>query len=188
MRKTLFVLCLVALLGVSLPVQAQLRQDAQTAPAPVRLYDQGGSTFSLNKFFSPAVFKMGHSVEMTAGSFGGTASSLAMYTNSMQWQFSDKLAARVDMSVAYSPLNNSPASSLTGNNSNGRVFLRNAEIAYKPLENMELHLSFRQSPYGMYASPYGYSPYGNRYGSGYNNFFGASYGSSQDLFWKDGVR
>ncbi len=185
MRHALSILCLVLMLGIAFPAQAQLRRDVHSQSAPARLYDQGG--FSLNKFFDPAHFRMSHSLEFTAGSFGGQSSSLAMYTNTMMFQFSSKLAGRVDMALAYSPTGN--VGSVTGSNQ-GRLFLRNAELAYRPTKNMQLHLSVRQSPYGYYASPYGYggyggySPYGGRYSS-----FQAGFGADdRDLFWNDRLR
>ncbi len=181
MRKALFISCIVLMLGVTLPARAQLRQDVNVQNAPVRLYDQSG--FTLNKFFSPAHFKMNHSFEMSAGSFGGRTSSLAMYTNTMAWQFSSKLAARVDVAFAFSPLGNAGIGGVSRGNQ-GRVFLRNAEIAWRPTENMQLNISVRQSPYGRYASPYGaYGPYG-----GYNRFSAGFHSGSRDLFWNDNLR
>ncbi len=180
MRLTLTSLLLVVLLGVTLPAEAQLRKDAHTAPAPVKLYDQGGAAFSLNKFFSPEHFRMSHSFVFSSSSFG----SLGMYTNSMQWQFNQKLAARVDVAVAYQPNQGATFGNDLAFRQNGpQVFLRNAEVAYRPSERMQLHLSIRQSPYGAYASPYGY--YGNPYG--YHNRFQSAYGSNH-LFWKDAPR
>jgi hypothetical protein len=186
MRKTLSVLCLILMLGLTMPAQAQLRQDVHTQAAPARLYDQGGATFSLNKYFSPEHFRMSHTVEMSSGSFG----SLGMYTNSMMWQFSQKLAARVDLSVGYSPSGNA-----FGNNDrlnqgdNTRFFLRNAELAFRPNEKSLLHLSVRQSPYGAYASPYGYGYGYQPYGYGHSASFQAMFGHDQrDLFWNDRLR
>ena len=177
MRKTLSLLSLVALLGLTLPAQAQLRQEAQVQPAPVKLYDQSGPSFTLNKLFSPEHFRMGHSYEMSFGSFGGDASSLGMYTNSMMWQFNPKLAARVDVAFAHTPFGGGNG---IGEGRSGRVFLRNAEVAYRPSENMQLHFSVRQSPYGSYMNPYGYhNPYAQR-------AFNASFSSGpRDLFWND---
>ncbi|WP_457652187.1 hypothetical protein [Rhodocaloribacter sp.] len=181
MRKALFISCIVLMLGVTPPAKAQLRQDVNVQNAPVRLYDQSG--FTLNKFFSPAHFRMNHSFEMSAGSFGGRTSSLAMYTNTMAWQFSSKLAARVDVAFAFSPLGNGGLGGVSRGNQ-GRVFLRNAEIAWRPTENMQLNISVRQSPYGLYASPYGaYGPYG-----GYNRFSAGFHSGSRDLFWNDNLR
>ncbi|NNE34993.1 MAG: hypothetical protein HKN13_07145 [Rhodothermales bacterium] len=86
-----------------------------------------------------------------------------MYTNTLAWNFGNKLAARADISLAYSPFSsgsaNSPASL---SNKGGDVFLRNAEIMYQPRENLRFHLAFQRSPYGYYASPFGYYGSANR--------------------------
>lgn len=184
MSKTLSLLCLVALLVVAAPTpaQAQLRGNVEAERAPTRLYDNGATNFLLNTLFSPEHFQMRHSYEMSVGSFGGNGYSMGAYTNTLAWQFNDKWAARADVSFAFSPF----GSSGFGNNGgleNGRLFLRNAEIAYRPTENMIFHVQVRQSPYGGYASPYGYySPYGaSRYRS-----VGTS--SVDHLFWKDSGR
>jgi len=190
MRQSLFAACLIVLLGVTAPAQAQLRSDAALHDAKVRLYDFGKPGFSLNSLFDPSHFRMRHSLEFSAGSYGGAASSMGMYTNSMMWQFSQRLAARLDVSMAYSPYSDERLQGLTGGN-NGRVFVRNAEIAYRPSENTRIHFSFQQSPYGYYASPYGYG-YGRGgigrvgYGTWSGSLFEARYGSSdQDMFWND---
>jgi hypothetical protein len=183
MRISVFIVCLVLLTLYATPAEAQLRQDAAVANAPVRLYDQGGPGFSLNRFFSPEHFRMSHSVELSSSSFGGYGGTLAMYTNSMMWQFSSKLAARVDLAMAYSPTSSYPGMSATGQGDT-RVFLRNAELAFRPKENMLLHLSVRQSPYGMYASPYGWAGgYGPSYG-----YDAWDHGTRGDLFWNSRLR
>ena len=182
MSKTLSLLCLVALLIVAapMPAQAQLRGDVQAERAPTRLYDAGATNFLLNKLFSPQTFQMRHSYEMSVGSFGGNGYSMGAYTNTLAWQFNDKLAARADISFAFSPFG-STAFGNEGGLQNGQLFLRNAEIAYRPTENMTFHFQVRQSPYGTYASPYGYySPHAAPY---------RSMGTSvEHLFWKDGER
>ncbi len=178
--KTVFpIICLLMMLSIAAPAEAQLRQDLDQLDSSTRLYDKG--SFSLNKFFDPAHFKMSHSVDFSAGSFGGGSTSLAMYTNSMQWQFSSKLAARADIALAFSPLGNSRFNGLSRGNQ-GRVFLRNLEVAYRPSKNTELHLSVRQSPYGSYLNPYGYSNYG------YGMFGGDVYGGTNRLFWNDRLK
>jgi hypothetical protein len=186
MRNLLLLACLVLVLGAAAPAQAQLRETALDQRAPARLYDTHKSGFSLNKLFDAAHFRMNQSLEFSAGSFGGRTTSLGMFTNSMMWQFNQKLAARVDVSVAYSPNAGTLNSRSLGGQQAGdaRVFLRNAEVAYRPTENVQLHLSFRQNPYGSYASPYGYyHPYG--YGS--RSYMGV-YRGADDLFWNDGAR
>ncbi len=186
MRKTLSMLCLLVFLVTALPAQAQLRADVYSQRSPAKLFDQGGAGFALNKLFSPEHFRMGHSYEMSFGSFGGQSSSLGMYTNTMMFQFNQKLAARVDLSFAHSPFGGSGLGSGFGpDERGGKFFLQNAEIAYRPAENVQLHFSMRQSPYGGYMGPYGYyNPY---YGRG--SFLNASYGTRGDnLFWNNNLR
>lgn len=189
MRTSFLAFLVISALFLSVPAQAQLRSAGNAAATSVPLYDQGGAGFSLNKYFSPEHFKMSHSFELS--SFGGN--SLSMYTNSMQWQFSSKLAGRVEVAAGYSPLGSQSGMSLTGQ-SDSRIFVKNAELAYRPKENMELHLSFRQNPYGSFMNPYGYGDGYN--GIGYNAYnrtggsaFMVDYGrASRDLFFNDRLR
>ncbi len=196
MRNWLFLLWLIVFFGVAVPAQAQLRQDARNQEVQSRLYDaQSGPAFSLNRLFSPQHFKMGHSYEMSMGSFGGVSSSLGMYTNTMRFQFSSKLAGRVDLAYAFSPFGESSMFGASQGRQ-GRFLLRNAEIAYRPSDKVQLHFSVRQSPYGSYMNPYGYGGYGRYgYGSGfgYSPYYGSRMmymrvGSAADLFWNDNLR
>ena len=167
MRAFLSLLCLVVLLNLAQPAQAQLR-DTASQPAPAALYDDGAAGSNLlSTLFSDDHFRMSHAYEMSMSSFGGNTASLGMYTNSMMWQFNQQWAARVDVSLAHSPFGGDSA---FGNNQDARVFLRNAEVAYRPSENMEFRFQMRQSPYGSYMSPYN-NPYGSAYG--YRNGMGA---------------
>lgn len=184
MRVFFSLLCLVLMLSVMQPAQAQLR-DTDNSPAPTALYDEGSTAGSLlNTMFSDDHFRMSHAYEMSMSSFGGNTSSLGMYTNSMMWQFNEQWAARVDVSLAHSPFGGSNS---FANEQDARVFLRNAEVAYRPSENMEFRFQMRQSPYGSYMSPYG-SPYGSAYGSPYGHRAGMSMmprTSTDELFWRN---
>lgn len=183
MRNLLSLLLLLVFLGVSLPAQAQLRDHVQSRQAEARLYGTDGPMFALNRLFSPEHFRMGHSYEMSFGSFGNQSSSLGMYTNSMMFQFNNKLAARVDLSYAHTPFG---SNNVLGNGSNqGQFFLRNAEVAYRPSENVRLHLSVRQSPYGSYMNPYGYYGYGRH---AYHSLFTGFGDRGDELFWNDDLR
>jgi len=183
MRGSLLTFLLVASLAVSIPAQAQLRTATPDNQTAVRLYDQGASGFSLNRLFSPTNFQMSHSFEMSSFSGGST---MSMYTNSMNWRF-NKLAARLDVSAAYSPMQNQAAASVTGQTS-AQVFIRNADLAYRPNENIQFNLSLRRSPYGSYMSPYGRG--GGGYGFGYDSYGGssmyASFGPSGNDGWLRG--
>ncbi len=183
MRNLLSLVFLVVFLGVTLPAQAQLRDHVQSRQAEARLYGSDGPMFALNRLFSPEHFRMSHSYEMSFGSFGRQTSSLGMYTNSMMFQFNDKLAARVDVSFAHSPFGSSNAFGPESNR--GQLFLRNAEFAYRPSESVRLHFSVRQSPYGSYMNPYGYYGYGRH--AAHHSLFGFG-DRGDDLFWNDDLR
>lgn len=187
MRKSLCPAVIALVLLAATPARAQLRTDASALRQSATTNLGGtGTGFSLNKLFSPAHFRMGHSFEMTAGSYGGSGYSLGVYTNSLMWQFNQKLAARVDMSVATSPFGNAPLGfGRTPETAGARFFVQNAELAYRPSKNVELHMSYRQSPYGGYASPYGYGGYG--YAPGGSSSARVQYGA-QDLFWQNAPR
>jgi len=159
MRATITSSLLVLMLFLASPAEAQLRTASTNGSSPVQLYDGSSSGFLMNTLFNPEYFRMSHSFEMSAFAGGGFSSSLAMYTNSLLWKFGEDLAARADVAIAYSPFSDGPGSAGSLSRSSPRVFLRNAEISYRPLENMNIQLSVRQSPYGYYASPYGYYPY-----------------------------
>jgi hypothetical protein len=122
--------------------------------------NSAGIGFLMNTVFNPKYFQMSHGFEMSMGSSSYGTSSLAMYTNSLQWQFGSKLAAQADVSVAYSPFGStnvgfsSNPGSVSGRSAD--VFLRNASVAYQPSENVRLNLSYHRSPYGSYLRPYGW--------------------------------
>ena len=121
---------------------------------------------------------------------------MGMYTNTMRFQFNQKLAARVDLAYAFSPFGR--VNPLGRSNDSGRFFLRNAEIAYRPSKRVQLHLQVRQSPYGRYMGPYGFGqPYYGYGGHGYG-YDPYHYGGSMnvrtnhhrvdDLFWNPRLR
>lgn len=170
MRTILPLLCLVFLLSATAPANAQFRKTAQeNASVITKLYDTGAAaTNALGNLFGAEDFRMGHSYQMSFSSFGGQTASMGMYTNSMMWQFNSNLAARVDVGVAH------PLMSSGFGNQETRIFLRNAEVAYKPTDNMRFHFQVQQSPYGRYMQPYG------RYG---RSAFSPS--RSGNLFWQN---
>jgi hypothetical protein len=174
MRTALPLLCLVLTLSLTTPAEAQFRETAQrNQSVQTQLYDSGSAAATaLKSFFDAEHFRMSHSYEASFSSFGGQASSMGMYTNSMMWQFNSDWAARMDVSVAH------PFSQGGGafGQQETRVFLRNAEVAYKPSENFQVRMQVQQSPYGRYMSPYGV--YGAQ-----RSAFGPT--PTGDLFWRN---
>src|SRR5690606_1051296 len=132
----------------------------------VTVYETAGAP-TLASLFNARTLRINHSYEFSYSSFAGDGLGLGVYTTSLGWQPSDRLAARVDVGVAHSPFGDGALRNALGfdQDAPARVFLRNAELAYRPTENSLLRLQVQQSPYGHYAAPYGYAGYGmNPYG------------------------
>ncbi len=189
--RTLLILLLIVLVYAA-PAYAQRRADLPANPSAVQL-SGADQPLSLSGLFNAQSLKIGHSYEFSYTGYGGSSLGLGIYTTSLQWQPSSKLAGRVDVGVAHSPFGTPDVQQALGfdQNTPARIFLRNAELAYRPTENSVLHLQFQQnptggygrSPYDAYGSPYGYGGYG--YSPGYGSSFNARYGSDSDaLFWR----
>jgi hypothetical protein len=109
-------------------------------------------------WFDASNFSMRHSLSYSVSSFGGQAMSMGMYTNTMTYRFADNLDARADISMNYSP--NMSFSGLNGKSNNNNfsgMYLSNAQLSYRPWENVKVQLQYMRMPYGSYYS----SPFGN---------------------------
>ena len=186
-------LALAALLAFAVPVRAQRAADVPVRSAPVVLSETPGA-LGIGQLFNAQTLKFSQSYEASYSGGAGGSIGLGVYTASLRWQPTQNLAGRVDVGVMHSPFGSSEIQSGLGldGGSDTRVFLRNAELAYRPTENAMIHLSVQQSPYGSYASPYGTSGYGygarsyGLYGGGGTGFStGFSVGSGDDLFFRD---
>ena len=172
MRTVLPIFCLVLTLSLATPAEAQFRETAQqNRSVQTQLYDSGSAAANaLQSLFGAEHFRMSHSYQASFSSVGGNAASMGMYTNSMMWQFNSDWAARMDVAVSH-PFTQGGA---FGNNQEAQVFIRNAEVAYKPSDNLQVRMQFQQSPYGRYMRPYG------TFG-GYQR----SATPTRDLFWQN---
>lgn len=192
--RTVALALLLALFIIASPAEAQRTADLPGRQAPVALTDGPTSAgLSLGQLFNAETLDLSHSYELSYGSGYGGSVGLGVFTSTLRWQPSSRLAGRLDVGVAHSPFGSEGVQSALGfeGASDTRVFLRNAELAYRPTENSVIHLSVQQSPYGSYASPYGYAnPYG--YGYGYGAYgrtgFSATVAPSDSdrLFFRDG--
>jgi len=181
------------------PSAAQRRADLPGTPAPVSVYNEGGGAVpTLRSLFNSNTLRINNSDALSYNSgFAGEGVGLGVFTTSLRWQPSSRLAARVDVAAAHSPFGSDAIQNAMGfdENTPARVYLRNAELAYRPTENSMIVLQVQQSPFGAYASPYGYNPYGGYGGSGlgYSNGYGggstirATFGAGDGdaLFWRD---
>ena len=188
MPRLFTILILAAVLFLAVPAQAQLRAEVPSQSGTAAVY-QTQTGFSLRSLLNPDHFKIGQSYEMSFSSFGGQSLGLGVYTTSLRYQPNAKLAARVDVGVAHSPFGSEGVQQSLGftSDSPAKVYLQNAQVAYRPTENSLISLSIQQSPYGSYASPYGYGyGYGPYSGSSARRRFGSS--DFDDLFWRSSPR
>ena len=157
MTKRIIVAVAVSLLCASASM-AQFRTQVDQGP----IVSDGVASQSTGSFlfgwFNPANFHMRHSFDLSYQTFDGQGMSLGTYTNSMTYDFSDRLNARADISMSYSPYN---TFSTFGGKKNdlSSIYLSRAEVNYKPWDNVMVKFQYRQVPYGnYYYSPF-YSPW-----------------------------
>jgi hypothetical protein len=155
MRRLLPLVLVIVCAGVTAS-RAQFKAGAVDEPRISETMMQEHSSSFLFGWFNPDNFRMRHSVEMSYQTTGQYGMSLATYTNSMTYQFSENLNARADVSFSYSPFNSVPGMG----NDLSRIYLSRAEVNYRPWQNMSIHVMFRQIPYGTYGM-YGMSPWYN---------------------------
>lgn len=145
MKKFIVLVALLAVAnGVSLAqFKSQVEQETQVSLN--KLGDSSSPLSYLFGWFNPDKFTMRHSFDLSYATFGGEGLSLGTYTNSMRYDFAENFNARADVAFSFSPY-----SSLSTLNKKdlSNVYLKNAEINYKPWENTYLTLSYRQLPYG----------------------------------------
>jgi hypothetical protein len=143
----------------ALQADAQLKSQLEQEPPVSDAITRQAEPSLLFGWFDPSKFSMQHSLSMSYLTMGGQGMSLGMYTNSMMYQFSDKVNARADVSLMYSPYN---SFSTFGSKRNdlSSIFLSRAELNYRPWENVLLRLEYRRVPWGSsyYDSPF-YSPW-----------------------------
>lgn len=119
-------------------------------------------------FFNPDNFQMHHSYNLSYSSFGGNGIALGVYTNSMFYQFSNKLNIQLDASLVHSPYNSLGKN--FQNNING-IYLSKAQINYNPSKDFHISVQYRNLPYTYY-DPYSYYyPFGRSI-YGYDPFWG----------------
>lgn len=182
---------LTAALGLSLllasPAAAQLQADVPGRQAPVEvLASPQAPTLSLGSLFNAQTLSLSHGYEYSYSTGAGGSLGLGVLTSSLRWQPSARLAARVDLGLAHGATGSLASAAGFSPEAPGRLFLRNAEIAYRPTDRATLRLQVQQTPYGaacgVGGSVYGRAAYGAS--DGCSSFgVGAQTGAS-DLFWR----
>ncbi len=156
-----------SLVGVTLcftTATAQFKSTIDPRPSVAESMLRTDDGNFLSGLFDPSKFNMQHSFSLSYTSVAGQGISLGVYTNSMQYKFSDNLDVRTDISLMTSPFNTlgkDAQSSLSG------LFLNRAELNYRPWQNTLLQISYRQMPSAYWLG----SGYGSGFG-GLNSFYG----------------
>jgi hypothetical protein len=164
MKRLLLILLVFAFSAAN----AQFRDEAKTDIRSGIIKDN--SVGSLLGLINSDNFSMHHSFGLSFSSFGGGNGSMALgvYTNSMAYKFSDRLALETDISLVNTPYNSyGPEFSKQVNG----VYISRAQLTYKPTDNMNVIIQYRNVPGGLY-SQYGYGGYSPFYRDSFLNNFG----------------
>ena len=131
------------------------------------------SSNSLFGFINPDNFSMHHSIGLSYSTFGNYGTSLATYTNSMMYKFSDDMNIQLDASFVtspYSSLGKDFQNSIQG------VYIDRAAFNYRPWDEFSISIQYRNvpnyfyDPYNRYNGFYGNSFYDRPFSSGFNSF------------------
>ena len=180
MRLAVLTTALGLALLVAAPASAQLQADVPGRPAPVEVVNSASApTLSLSGLFNAQTLKFSQGYQYGYQTSGYGDLGLGVYTSSLRWQPSAKLAGRVDVGLAHGAVGSLASAAGFSPDRPAQVFLQNAELAYRPTANSLIHLQVRQTPYGT-ACGYSYRG-GCSSGLGLN----ASGASGGDLFWRD---
>jgi hypothetical protein len=168
MKKYLLVLFII----ISSAINAQFKDPGFPTESPKNGITDNSSG-SLFGFLSSENFSMHHSIGLSYSSMGGYGTSLATYTNSMMYKFSDNMNVQLDASFVtspYSSLGKDYQKSLQG------IYISRAAFNYKPWDDVTFSIQYRNIP-NYYYNPF--SSYNGYYG---NSFYDGSFGSASDSF------
>jgi hypothetical protein len=158
---------IVSVLAVALcwsTASAQYKSTIDPRPSVTESILRTNDGNFLSGLFDPGKFNMQHSFSLSYASFAGQGLSLGVYTNSMQYKFSDDLDVRTDISLMTSPFNSFGKDAQSGLNG---LFLNRAELNYRPWKNTLFQISYRQYPAASWLTGgygYGYGGMGSIYG------------------------
>ncbi len=160
-----YILIILAFTAVS--INAQFKDPAFTTESPKNGIT-GNSSNSLFGFLNTDNFSMHHSIGMSYSSFAGQGISLASYTNSMMYKFSDNMNIQLDASIVtspYSSLGKDFQNSLQG------IYISRAAFNYRPSDNLFITIQYQNYPNYFY-SPYSrYGNFGNSFYGGFNDYY-----------------
>jgi hypothetical protein len=164
---------LLAVLLFVITAQAQFKESPFKTESPSNgILNTSSNSSSLLGFIHPENFSMHHSFGLSYLSFAGQGISLANYTNSMMYKFSDNMNIQLDASFVtspYSSLGKDFQNSLQG------IYISKAAFNYKPWDDVYISVQYRNMP-NAYYNPY------SRFGYYNSLFYGGYSGFDNDPF------
>jgi hypothetical protein len=154
--KKVFLVILIAFSVLNAQFKEELNRSVDVKSG-IFNKDGSGSSFPFG-FLGLQNFSMKHSFDLSYSTFGNFGMALGMYTNTMSFNFSDKLDIQADVSLINSPYNTLGES--FSKQING-IYLSRVEMNYKVSDNMHFMIQYNNSPFGYYSPFYqgGYSPF-----------------------------
>jgi hypothetical protein len=163
---------LTVLILLSFSVSAQFKDPVFETENP-KDGIMNNSSNSLFGFINPDNFSMHHSIGLSYSTIGNYGTSLATYTNSMMYKFSDNMNVQLDASFVtspYSSLGKDFQKSIQG------VYIDRAAFNYRPWDDFSISIQYRNipnyfyDPFNRYNGFYGSSFYDRSFSSGFNSF------------------
>jgi len=147
---------LLLLAALSAAAFGQFKSQVENPPSASQalIHPMSGISSFLG-LLDPERFLMRHNFEFSYMTGGGQGLSLASYTNSMFYKISDPLNVRFDVTLQGSPFGASGGLQQSDLN---RLFISNAELNYRPLENMFIKVQYSQLPANYFSGIYPYYP------------------------------
>lgn len=142
--------------AVTLIAEAQMRKDLAYPEEYSATLMHSGNQNAPGSWMNLLNMTMSHSYSMNFSNFGGQMQNLNAYTNHMFFDISDRVNARVDVSLLHSPFGNS---FMNKDDFGTQIIIDQARLDFRLSSNSSISLQFSQRP-----SYYGYDPfgYGNR--------------------------
>lgn len=156
---------------VAININAQFKDPSFPTESPKDGITRNSSN-SLLGFIDTNNFSMHHSFGLSFSSFAGEGISLATYTNSMMYKFSDRMNIQLDASLVtspYSSLGKDFQNSLQG------LYISRAAFNYKPWDDFSISIQYHNYP------NYFYNPY-SRFGNFSSSFYGGFYDNDNNPF------
>lgn len=186
------ILALVLALVLTASARAQFVKDTPSE----RIQSSSQTVFSrpaewsigsfLGNIIDDKHFQMSHSYSLSYNSLIGNTTG--EYVNTITYKFDAPVLIRTDIGLMHQPFGASQKQLQSGFGANdfSGVYLKNAQVLWKPTKNMIFSASFQQVPANQWLN--GFNGFGgngfNRFGGGFGNGFGGSmlWSSQEDEF------